>query len=95
MRRFIISAGTSQLTREGTQLQEVVQSEFALLPHHEGGEVAEGEKAPPALAATTMFTQHMATSSRSFPPRLDATAPINTAVVRLSAIGESQARSDP
>ena len=54
-----------------------------------------GENAPPALAATTMLTQHMDTYS-SYPcPRLLITAPMSTAVVRLSAMGESQKAINP
>mmetsp|Transcript_47227 Transcript_47227/g.75623 ORF Transcript_47227/g.75623 Transcript_47227/m.75623 type:complete len:251 (+) Transcript_47227:105-857(+) len=88
---FIRHAGTSQFTADG--MSSLGNSSSCSFPFCHTMRVVrspKGEKAPPALAATTMFTQHIATYSCSPWPRLETTAPISTAVVRLSAMGESQ-----
>ena len=47
-----------------------------------------GENAPPALAAMTILMHANVTNLVFLPPTAMATADINKAVVRLSAIGE-------
>ncbi|MNT43935.1 hypothetical protein D3C72_1804320 [compost metagenome] len=54
-----------------------------------------GEKAPPALAATTML-MHETVTKRGLPaPTAITTAPITRAVVRLSATGLRQNARPP
>ena len=54
-----------------------------------------GEKAPPALAATTTLIQATMTNLRLLPPTAMTTAPMSSAVVRLSAKGEIKNESAP
>ena len=54
-----------------------------------------GLKAPPALAATTILMQPRATNFGLSEPTANTTAPINSAVVKLSAIGERKKANTP
>src|SRR4051794_31093109 len=89
MEKEMRNAGRSQLTSEGRnrgkkcpkwtnpfcQIIRVVIS-------------PNGEKTPPALAATTMLTHAPAVDFLSCPRAAMATAPMTSAVVRLSAMGD-------
>mmetsp|Transcript_8682 Transcript_8682/g.38335 ORF Transcript_8682/g.38335 Transcript_8682/m.38335 type:complete len:240 (+) Transcript_8682:876-1595(+) len=96
IRLFISAAGTSQFTTAGAKSPGNSSSRtFPFCQTISVVKSPKGEKAPPAFAATTMLTQHIATYS-SYPcPRLLITAPMSTAVVRLSAMGESQKAMRP
>ena len=96
IRLFIKNAGTSQFTTAGASRPGNSSSRtFPFCHTMSVVKSPKGENAPPALAATTMLTQHMDTYS-SYPcPRLLITAPMSTAVVRLSAMGESQKAINP
>ena len=54
-----------------------------------------GLNAPPALAATTTLMQARATKRGLWEPTASTTAPISSAVVRLSAMGEMQKARKP
>ncbi len=53
-----------------------------------------GENAPPALAATTMLMQEMTMNLGDFAPMASTTAPMISAVVRLSRTLERKNAND-
>ena len=89
-------AGTTQLTMLGIRRRGKSASDSVPRCHTMSVvKSPKGLNAPPEFAATTMFTQHIATYSGSPLPTAETTAPIRTAVVRLSAIGDSQKATVP
>ena len=85
-----IAAGISQLITEGTKSAK--NSKKVSLPFCQTISVVmspNGENAPPALAATTIETQPKATKRGDWEPTAMTTAPMMSAVVRLSRTAES------
>ena len=91
----MMKAGTSQFTSAG--MNRLKNSAKGRMPRCQTIRVVmspKGLKAPPALAPTTMLMQARATNFGLSPPTAMTTAPITSAVVRLSATGEmAKARS--
>ena len=86
MAKYRMAVSTTQLTSAGRKSRKNCAScnlfcchtiSVVMLP--------KGEKAPPALAATTMDTQPMATNFGAFRPMDSTTAPMTSAVVRVSS----------
>ena len=94
--KLMINAGISQLTREGMKMaKNSIKSTFPFCQTIRVVMSPKGEKAPPALAATTMLMQARTTKRRFPAPTAMTTAPISRAVVRLSATGEMKKASRP
>ena len=98
----MMTAGTSQLTREGMKRWKKDQKSTGPMAVsisfcHTIRVVMSpnGLKAPPALAATTMLIQASSTKRWLSPPTASTTAHISKAVVRLSAMGEMKKASRP
>src|SRR3954469_20281857 len=84
-----MSAGTSQLTTDGTTNGKKPVN--GTLPACQTMSVVmspNGLNAPPALAATTILIQAGTTNAGLPRPMVNATAPITRAVVRLSRMGD-------
>ncbi len=85
----IIKAGTNQFVNEGKNRSK--NSKNVTLPFCHTIKVVmspKGEKAPPALAATTIETQLTATKAGEARPTANTTAPKTKAVVKLSRTPE-------
>ena len=92
----MMMAGISQLTTDGKNSTK--NSKKLSLPFCQTISVVmspKGEKAPPALAATTMLMQPSATKRCDCEPTAITTAPMMSAVVRLSSTAESGKASAP
>ena len=92
----MITAGTNQLTNEG--MNNGKNCKNSTLPFCQTISVVispKGEKAPPALAAITTLIHAIEINLTSLPPTAITTAPINRAVVKLSAIGEIRNAKTP
>ena len=91
-----IDAVTTQFTTEG--MNRAKNSWKCTTPFCQTIRVVispKGLNAPPAFAATTILIQAMAMNLVLLPPTATATAAINRAVVRLSAIGDITKASPP
>ena len=94
--KTMIAAGTSQFTTEGRNSAK--NSKKASLPFCQTISVVmspKGENAPPALAATTSDTQEIATKRGLSRPSAMTTAPMISAVVRLSSAADRKNASTP
>src|SRR6185503_11222273 len=92
----INAAGTSQLMREGTNSAK--KSPNSTTPYCQTISVVmspKGLNVPPALAATTTLMQAAAMNRPLLAPIAMTTAPITSAVVKLSATGEMKNASMP
>ena len=92
----IKAAGMSQFTREGKKRTRNCSNGTTPFCHTMSVVMSpNGLKAPPALAATTMLIQAAAMKRLCPGPAAMATAPMTSAVVRLSAMGERKKAKRP
>ena len=85
----MMTAGISQLTSDGRNNTKNPWKGMMPFCHTINVVMSpNGEKAPPALAATTILIQATITKAVFFPPTAMATVAISRAVVRLSAMGD-------
>src|SRR5688572_4120659 len=96
MAKCMHSAGTSQLASDGrNKLKNPVNETMPFCHTIKVVMSPKGLKAPPALAATTILMQ-AGTRNLGLPrPTLNMTAPITSAVVRLSRMGDSTKADSP
>ena len=87
--KLMMTAGISQLNRAGTKRLKNWPNDACPFCHTIRVVISpKGEKAPPALAPTTILIQARATNFLLFGATAITTAPMSRAVVRLSAMGE-------
>ena len=90
------AAGTSKLTTDGTKRRK--KSKKSTTPACQTISVVmspNGLNAPPAFAATTMLMKAIATKRGLPPPTAITTAPMTSAVVRLSRHRREEEREQP
>ena len=94
--KLIMVAGTMKFTSDGRNRLKNSKKLACPLCHTIRVVISpKGLKAPPALAATTILIQETAMNEGLPAPTDRTTAPINSAVVKLSAIGDRKKAIKP